>query len=209
MQLWTYHPPSFSIVDHDIDPEKSGYKECSQIQAAYERLWSDPRIGTEQILWCYTESCQVGRTREVKVEWVLDVPEGPGGPILSFVDDIVWNRIIGLKPGIERLYHHWKEMAMQEYPSDMSMQEKHKEMLRQQFWAMSPPTGDWWDVLFKDGPGENVSAIIRHRDPAMCIHSCELYHCSKGPFYQFVDGEMCECNPDQLSPPYSSSSQSS
>ena len=90
MQLWTFQGVGFSLHDGHVNHELSEYvREVEGVRDAYLELAK--RLGTDQLIWC----CSVREPHPLKdrVEWVIDVPVSE---ILAFVDDFVWNRILGI-----------------------------------------------------------------------------------------------------------------
>ena len=161
MKLWTWHKPDFSLLDGHVDRKKSEYIETVPgYDIASRELAS--RLGTSQFVWCFTLPDRwIVTPGQTEVEWVLDVP---CKAILKFVDDIVWNRILGeecILPGTMR--DEFWDQALQRFPDDADAREQFVKEREESFWAKPPPSGDWWDCLFtQDHAGEYVSALVPH-----------------------------------------------
>jgi hypothetical protein len=163
MKLWTWHTRDFSLVDGHVDHERSEYVQtvCG-ITDAYRKLAG--RLGTDQIVWCYTKSDQYLVTPgNARVEWVLDVPQTE---ILECVDENVWNRILK-REGRDYYVPREKELEWRTEAIQRSIDlEHHIESRRREYWDQPPPDGDRWSELFvAKESGENVSALIRHPVP--------------------------------------------
>jgi hypothetical protein len=162
MQLWTWHKPDFSLLEGRVDHEKSEYVQTVEgVREAYRELVK--RIGTDQFIWCYTKSNQrIVLPHHTEKEWILEVPSTK---ILKFVDDIIWNRILGIKnfdPPAE-LKRKWKEKSIARYPYDPVASKKLAKSWNDEFYNQEPPTGNWWDNLFVcERSDECVSALIPH-----------------------------------------------
>ena len=160
MKLWTWHKPDFSLVAGRVDHRKSEYFQTDGIPEAHATLAAC--TGTDQIIWCYTLPNQRPilpcRTEQ---EWFLDVPPEE---ILCFVDEIVWNRVLGIRCAVPNgLRFRWKNEAIARFPHDIDARHKHQEELADQFWDQSPPGRTWWESLFVEPqPGETISALVRH-----------------------------------------------
>jgi hypothetical protein len=152
MKLWTWQSPDFSLTEGHVIPERSDYfQTVLGIPKAYRRLWK--RFGTDQIIWCYTNADAHYKSPIVETEWSLDVPDAQ---VLAFVDDLVWNRILGIKCALPRpLCRDWTEEQVAA------------------FWARKAPPGGWWNCLFVNhGKGDSTSALIRHPIPQEWVISC-------------------------------------
>lgn len=161
MNLWTYHPPDFSLTEGRVDHQRSEYfRDVNGLPEAYRELCS--RIGTDdQIIWCYTRDDGYMPTGIPRVEWALDVPMTA---IIRFVDEIVWNRILGNRCTLPRsLYHEWKDEAIRMHPGDRDAQKAFIQRREEEFWRAPAPHGDWWDSLLVEAQtGESISALIHH-----------------------------------------------
>ena len=161
VKLWTWHKPDFSLLDGHVDHQRSEYVQTVQgVADAYRKLAA--RIGTGKIVWCYTVPHQ--RTVlpcHTDVEWILAVPRES---ILRFVDDIVWNRILGIRCALpSKIRHDWCDKALHRFPDDADARKRSEEELEESFWAQPPPGESWWSALFtREAASEHVSALIPH-----------------------------------------------
>ena len=173
MQLWTYHEPRFSLTSGSVDHSLSTYY-CTVegVPEAYRRLWARLDNNT-QIVWCYTVPNQYSPTGIGRVEWLLDISDEA---ITAFVDDIVWNRILGVRCGLPTaLRSKWKDEAIAAHPEDAAGRKVHVEKQTEKFWSLEAPDGDWWKVLFvAQQARECVSALIDHPIDTACVTRKEM-----------------------------------
>lgn len=157
MKLWTWQGPGFSLTEGYVDIRQSEYANNEPIIAVYKDLAS--RIGTDQIIWCLTKRDAPFLDR---VEWVLDVP---CDEIVKFVDNIVWNRMLGKRPRPpKRIRDEITNEAFSKFPQDSDARRRLEQELEDQFWSQPPPEGtSWWDHLFvAPAASEDVCALVRH-----------------------------------------------
>ena len=160
MRLWSLHKPDFSLTCGRVDHTKSEYYQNTPgVPEAYEELWKLIGIPEGQIVWCFT--CRDEIKPEVpKVLWELEVPEKE---IVRFVDDIVWNRILGIRCALPtRLRQCFHREAIETFPDNPSKRNDYREKKVDAFWRKDAPTGNWWDLLFVQKSCEGASAIVRH-----------------------------------------------
>ena len=161
MRLWTWQKPGFPLCSGRVDHERSEYVQTVPgVREAYQRLSN--HLGTDQFVWCYTKPDQrIVLPVHTEVEWILEIPSDN---ILAFIDDIVWNRILGIECGLPRyLELQWKRASMECFPDDSEARTKYVKSQRKQFWGQTPPLGDWLTELFvKEQSCEFVSAIVPH-----------------------------------------------
>lgn len=161
MRLWTWHEPDFSVLDGHVDHDRSEYVQTVEgAGEAYREMAA--RIGTSQFVWCYTVPDQhIVLPCHTKVEWVLDVTPKS---ILRFVDDIVWNRILGIRCALPtKIRLDWFNEALHRFPEDTAARERFLTEREESFWAQPPPGGSWWNSLFtRDEARECVSALVPH-----------------------------------------------
>lgn len=143
-----------------MKPELSGYRDDSSIIAAYVELRS--RLGTDQIIWCYTRKEDFRETSRAMVEWAMDVPVQN---ILAFYDSVVWARIIGKTPctlpADQR--RRIRAEALQKFPHEPEKRHEFEETKTAAFWNRPEPAGGWWTRLFVDQPDrDGIDALIRH-----------------------------------------------
>ncbi len=158
----------FSLTTGNVDHSLSDYyREIDGVPAAYERLWSE--IGTSQIVWCYTLANQYSTTGIARLEWELEIPTDD---VLGFVDDIVWNRVLGIQCDLpEELRIEFKNAAIPEHPDDPAARMAFEKELAAEFWNRQPPEGDWWASLLVEARADDcTSALVAHPvDDAMVI----------------------------------------
>lgn len=86
IRLWSWHKPEFSLIDGQVDWDKSDhYLDDESRQAAYKRLRDE--LGTDQIVWCCLNRDD-WPDRSGLAEWELDVPREE---VLAIVDEGIWN----------------------------------------------------------------------------------------------------------------------
>ncbi len=150
-ELWSYHlkDHNFDLTSGQVDHSKSRYYNKTQgVKDAYPKLWQMLEIPSGQIVWCYTDDKTFKKTGIPYLEWHLKVPTQN---ILKYVDDIVWNRILGIR------------CSLPEYLSQKLRREGKKEEV---FWNQQAPSGDWWNHLLLARPHEgDCWALIRHPVP--------------------------------------------
>jgi hypothetical protein len=161
MRLWTWHKPDFSLLDGHVDHKLSEYvQKVDGVREAYLNLSS--HLSTDQFIWCYTKPNQrIILPHHSEVEWILEVPTVK---ILAFIDDIVWNRILGIRCGLPReLELRWKDESISRHPYDPNAAHKFVKLRRDEFWNQTAPLGGWWSLLFVDERSDEfVSAIVPH-----------------------------------------------
>lgn len=160
IRLWSFQTPGHCLLCGNRDPGKSPRTSDAGITAAYAELHS--RLGTDQLIWCYTRRESFPETGIPKIEWVLDVPIAK---TLRFYDSVVWARIIG-KAGStlpDKLRWGFGEQAIVRFPQDPDKAGAYETKLADAFWNQAAPTGNWWNHLFVDRPnGAHIDALIRH-----------------------------------------------
>jgi hypothetical protein len=171
MKLWTWHSSDFSLTQGLVDHARSSFfQTVLGVPSAYQELWL--RLGTCQIIWCYTNREERHKTGVPQCEWALEVPDDR---ILRIVDGIVWNHIIGAKncPGPSIDENEWKAEAHRLHPHDKDLRESFCANRRKAYWNQPPPPEGWWSRLFvSDISGECRWALIRHPVPTAWIQGC-------------------------------------
>jgi|SRR6185437_14135601 len=158
--LWSFHPPGFSLLDGRVKPDLSGYRDDSQIMAAYAELKS--QLGTDQIIWCYTRKAGFRETSRQMVEWALQVPLKN---VVAFYDSVVWARIIGKTPCTmpEDQRRQLRNDALRHYPNDPKRRREYEDARTAGIWNEPAPAGGWWSKLFVDHPNRSgIDALISH-----------------------------------------------
>jgi hypothetical protein len=168
IQLWTIHRPEFSIIEGCIDHSKSEYYQSTPgVRSAYAELWQRLKLRDGQVLWCYTQDVGIPVTSTEKIKWELCVP---GSEVITFIDDIVWNRILGIKCRVRSdLFWQWRKESQSKYPYDPEAARAYEKDCFNNFWNEEPKSGSWWDELFVGDPGEYVSALIKHPVPTQWV----------------------------------------
>ena len=160
MNLWSFQAPGHCLVCGHRNPGKSPYAGDVGITAAYAELHS--RIGTDQIIWCYTKRESFRETGIPMIEWVLDVPTAK---ILRFYDSVVWARIIG-KAGStlpDKLRRGFSKQAIEKFPQHRAKARAYEAEIIGAFWNQAAPTRNWWNHLFVDAANEeHIDALVRH-----------------------------------------------
>ncbi|MCD4832118.1 MAG: hypothetical protein K8R02_10015 [Anaerohalosphaeraceae bacterium] len=165
IKLYTIHSQDFSLTDRPVDHNKSRYyRETAGVPEAYHKLWHKLGIIDGQIVWCHTCEDNIVREGDSIVKYELCVPKSK---IICFIDDIVWNRILGIG-GIfsekmrNECFQEWKNN-----PSGLNLRDYQKKY-EENFWKQEPKSGDWWDELFVSEVAGSM-AIIEHPIPCEWI----------------------------------------
>jgi len=135
--LWTVHSPDFDIRAGKVDHSKSEYYlNTPGVKEVYHELWRRLNTPKGQIIWCYTEYSDIAKTGIKKVMWELQIPLEN---VVCFIDDLVWNRILGIRCNVGRtLRRKWQNEAIEKCPSDSHFYFKKCE---EDFWNRKPKTG--------------------------------------------------------------------
>jgi len=160
LPLWSFHAPRFSLLDGRVKPDLSGYRGESRIMAAYAELKT--RLGTDQIIWCYTRKEDFRETSRQMVEWALQVPIQN---ILAFYDSVVWARIIGKTPCTlpEDQRRQLRDEALHHFPNDPQRRREFEDARTAEIWNEPAPAGGWWSKLFVDRHDrDGIDALISH-----------------------------------------------
>lgn len=161
MKLWTWQTPDFRLFDGRVDHNRSYYYQTVEgVPSAYKKLAE--LIGTNQLIWCYTVPDQrIVLPCHTEVELILDVPRES---ILAFVDEVVWNRILGIRCELPSgVWRPWRDDGRRSFPGNVAAQNHHEAKQRGAYWTQPPPGENWWDSLFAgDRAEECVSALVPH-----------------------------------------------
>lgn len=158
--LWSFHRPGHSLLAGKTDPRRSPYRRDAGIMAAYAELHR--RLGTDQIIWCYTRKDDFRETGIEMVEWAFEVSVTE---VMVFCDSTAWARIIGksgstLPGGVRR---RLMREALERFPNQQAERRAYEAQLFQECWSQPAPSGNWWDHLLVEYTGqEGVDAIIPH-----------------------------------------------
>jgi hypothetical protein len=178
LRLWTVHSPSFSLTEGCVDHSKSEYynnRNTPGVKDAYHELWHRLQIPEGQVVWCYTNEDDIAKTGVEKVKWELYVP---GPEIIRFIDDLVWNRILGIKCSVRGdIRRQWRREALKKFPNDPEASEVYEKRCFENFWSQEPKSGNWWNELFTENVGSGVSALIGHPIPIKWIHDSTTWRC--------------------------------
>jgi hypothetical protein len=164
IQLWTVHPHDFSIIEGRVEHSRSTYYlNTPGVKKAYHELWHLLHIQDGQVIWCYTVEDYIAVTGEERIKWELCVPSSA---VIRFIDDIVWNRILGIECNVRSdMRRKWRKEALAKYPNNSIASKTYEKQCLKNFWQQKPKSGSWWHELFVDDPEEAVSALIKHPVP--------------------------------------------
>jgi hypothetical protein len=162
MNLWTIHEANgFFLTKGRVDHSKSiYYNDTPGVKEAYHTLW--PRIGVPdgQIVWCYTRKEDMSKTGTPKTLWILDVPESS---IITYIDDIMWNCILGIRVRLTPRYmRDIKAEASASFPDDSKKRHMHENKLTEQFWRQERSGEELWTKVFLDEMVDGSPALIKH-----------------------------------------------
>jgi hypothetical protein len=152
INLWTIHSPNFSITDGRVDHSKSEYYQNTHgVKQAYPELWQRINIVDGQIIWCFPDKNDIRKTGKKLILWELYLPRSE---VIQFVDDMVWNRILGIKCDIPMpLRCQWRNESLKNIPNNQKAAKDYEHKCYQEYWMQKPKTGNWWDELFVSGIG--------------------------------------------------------
>jgi hypothetical protein len=162
MRLWTIHNnPAFSLTDGRVDHTKSEYYMSIQaVREAYPKLWRCLGVPDGQIIWCYTQKENIARTGTPKQMWELEVPEPS---VLTYIDDVIWNRILKIRVPLTRRYTKAiQEKANKKFPDNPQSRRHYEKELENKFWDDKLPESALWNQLRLDKPIDGSSALIKH-----------------------------------------------
>ncbi|MEN6576030.1 MAG: hypothetical protein ABFD90_06790 [Phycisphaerales bacterium] len=92
--------------------------------------------------------------------WELEVPESS---VLTYVDDVVWNRILRIRvPLTARYTKAIREKANEKFPGNPQARRRYEKELETEFWDDDPPEDALWSQLRLDEPVDGSSALIKH-----------------------------------------------
>ncbi|MFC1635052.1 hypothetical protein ACFL5Z_09430 [Planctomycetota bacterium] len=155
-----------------MDHAKSKYFQNTPcVKQAYPELWRRINIPDGQIIWCYLDKTEIRKTGIEMVLWKLCLPETevirlPGSKVIQFVDDMVWNRILGRERECELpqgLCNQWREKSVEKYPNNPAAAKNYEKKCQNDYRNKKPKSNSWWDELFvQRGQSTSISALIRH-----------------------------------------------
>jgi len=163
IMLWTWQGLDFDPCSHRVDRTKSGFltnpafPDIRRGYAELDELLSLPPDREGQFLWYYTTDSWVQHPWSKRCLWPIEVPRVS---ILAFVDDRLWEHLIGSKWVPRGLREQWERelfsqpVAREEFSQEVSKREREyhdsfpsrKECLK--------------SLLSPAGPGEDVSALV-------------------------------------------------
>jgi hypothetical protein len=175
--LWTLHSPDFDIRTGRVDHNKSEYYlNTPGVKEAYHELWRRLNTPEGQIIWCYTTNDEIVKTGIEEILWELQIPREN---VICFIDDLVWNRILGIRCDVGKtLRRKLRDEAINKCPGNSS---SCFDKLLDDFWNQKPKTGSWWDELFIQTPGENRSALIYHPVQEKYVKNQIPWYCKRYP----------------------------
>ena len=162
MRLYTVHGQDFFLDQGHVDHSKSEYYcTVAGVPCAYRELHK--RIGTSQVIWCELDRAD---TPPSKVQWEIEVPECA---IITFVDNLVWNKILHRRCQLPHsLYVKLYTRALDQEPHDSERTREVEARLTEEFWDSLGTGQELWDrLLLEAPPGDtgSASALIRHPVP--------------------------------------------
>ncbi len=177
MKLWTIHDTyDFKLSEGHVDHSKSDYyNNTLGVKEAYPQLWSLIGIPDGQIIWCYTRKEDICITSEPIIMYTLEVPEDS---VITYIDDIMWNCILGKRPRLTLSYRRPIEAeAGKKFPKDPYKRRNLEKELVNEFWENKPPAGELWEKLRLDKAVDSSSALIKHPIPDDWIIKSEPIQC--------------------------------
>lgn len=162
INLWSIHTPDFSITEGRVDHSKSNYFQNTQgVKEAYKKLWKRINIPDGQIIWCYLDKTEIPITGTEKTLWEICLPISK---VIKYVDDIVWNRILGIKCRVPScLFFQWRQEGIGKFPHNPTLAHDYERKCRDDYWTQKPKGNSWWDELFVEmDKGLSMNALIRH-----------------------------------------------
>ena len=175
--LWTIQSPEFDIRTGRVDHSKSEYYlTVPGVKEAYHELWQRLNIPEGQIIWCYAHENNIVKTRTEKIKWMLHFPRSE---VICFVDNLVWNRILGTihNVALRNMQNQWFE-KWEKIPNNPTTLEAYIRMCEKEFRAQKPKTGSWWDELFVRNADESIDTIIHHPVPDKFVKEQITWCCS-------------------------------
>lgn len=175
LKFWTWQTPDFSLTTGHVDVTKSKYhRSMPAIRDAYSELAR--RLGTDQIVWCYTSPDQyIVYPWDSKVGWEIRVT---AKHVLGYINSWTWERIIGTKAHPPELRDQWLQHAID---NDLDPEDYCEHQLNQ-YLSIHPPSGCWWDHLFIDQPTSykpsDVTVLVRHPLPTVAVSQLQAENSS-------------------------------
>ena len=178
MKLWTIHDTyDFKLSEGHVDHSKSHYYNNTHgVKEAYRELWSLIKFPDGQIIWCYIRKGEIPITGTPKIMWTLEVPENS---VIVYIDDIMWNRILGIRCRLTLSYRrNIRAEAEKKFPNDPCKQRILEKELEKEFWESKLPTEELWKKLLLDKAVDGSPALIKHPIPDKWIIKSKTIQCS-------------------------------
>jgi hypothetical protein len=177
IRLWTIHNNgAFSLTDGRVDHGKSEYyMGIPAVHEAYPKLWRCLGVTDGQIIWCYVQEGDIPVTGTPKRMWELEVPESS---VLTYTDDVIWNRILRIKVPLTRRYTKTiREKANKKFPDNPQSRRHYEKELEKKFWEDELSESALWNQLCLDRPVDGSSALIKHPVRKEWIIECRTLCC--------------------------------
>ena len=162
--LWTWQGFDFDPLLDRLDRSKSEFLtcpgSCPDIRRAYadlDKLLSLPPDRKHQFVWCFTTDSCLQNPWNGRRLWRIDVPQDS---ILAYVNDCMWNHLIGSKSVPMSLRNQWKNelyskrAAGEQFDQEISWRE------REYHDSFPSREACLAALLSPKGPGEDVSALV-------------------------------------------------
>jgi len=176
IKLWTIHSPDFSLTDGRVDHNKSKYYlDTPGVKDAYPKLWHKVQIPDGQVVWCCTYENDIVKTETEMIKWDLSIPSSK---VIRFIDQLVWDLILGYKCTPRNMHDQWFE-EWKKIPNNPNTLKAYLKKREEEFWEQKRKSGDLWDQLFVKNTGEYISALIRHPIPSEWIYGRITWCCKE------------------------------
>jgi hypothetical protein len=161
MMLWTWQGVGFDPGAHRLDRSQSPFwreRSCPDIRRAYSELDAILRLPEDragQFIWCFTTERSAKNPFRDRTPWTIDVPRHK---IPTFVDDVMWNHVIGSDyvPG-----EHIRKVDERKRAGEISAEQAYFEESAKAYHATFPSREECLRLLCKPTePGEDVSALV-------------------------------------------------
>lgn len=164
MMFWTWQSADFDPFADRVDRSKSEFfndPPHPDLLRAYQELEDSLNLSAEmkhQYVWCFTTDSWYPHPWPGRILWPVEVPDAA---ILSFVDEQLWERLVGNHTVPRKLWDSWRhELRSRNVygkPHDDELEKRKREYL-----AASPPREEWLRaVLIPKGPGTDILALVR------------------------------------------------
>jgi hypothetical protein len=160
MLLWTWQGEIFNPLSDRVDRKKSRFYDptvCKTIQQAYHELDELlARPGQQhQYLWCLTDRKEARERWNKRLLWTIEVPDEN---VLGFIDDRLWNHLIGSEYVPQILLEEWSEALLN---LEGTAYEQAMDRRSRDYHESFPSRVVCLEQLLTSGqPGPGVSALI-------------------------------------------------